>query len=125
MHPIDLGDLIDVDVGRELEDGVVLRGSLRAEQLFHHRDRAFVMLNHEREKKPVELDASRAVELRQLLGGQHSRHEHRSRIVHAGHRVVPHVRVRDRLPSLSKPALHERDLVTLANENSFAEGAQR
>src|SRR3712207_9415463 len=47
--------LIDVDVGRDLEHGVVERGALRAEQLFHHRHRALVV-----DRKSTRLNSSHA-----------------------------------------------------------------
>src|SRR5918992_5557410 len=58
LHPLDLGRLIDVDVGGELEHGLVLPGAIRAEQVLDHRDGARVVLDHEGQEQLVELGAS-------------------------------------------------------------------
>ena len=44
LHPVDLGDLIHLDVGSHFEDHVVLSGAIGGEQLVHHGHRALVML---------------------------------------------------------------------------------
>ncbi len=46
LHSCNLRRLIDVDVGRELEDELVLAGAVRVEQLRDHRDGALVVLDH-------------------------------------------------------------------------------
>src|SRR6478672_4097246 len=66
LHAGDLGRLIDVHVGRELEHRLVLPGALGAEQLLHHRDGAAMMLDHVSEEEPVELRAACGVELGEL-----------------------------------------------------------
>ena len=45
-HAIDFSDLIDVNVGRELEDVFILHRADRREQRLDHRDRAVVVLDH-------------------------------------------------------------------------------
>ena len=59
LHAGDLGGLIDVDVGGELEHGLVLRGAVRAEQILTIDDGALVVLDHVGEEQPVELRAAR------------------------------------------------------------------
>ena len=56
LHARDLGGLIDVDVGGELEDGLVLRRRRRSpNSSFTIDDGAAVVLDHEGEEEPVEL----------------------------------------------------------------------
>src|SRR5215471_5266280 len=86
LHAIDLGRLVGVHVGREPEDHLLFPRS-RAEQLIDHRDGAAVVLDHELQEEPVEVGPPRLVQLRQLLRGQHPRHDHRR--VHAAHTSHP------------------------------------
>src|SRR4051812_5945055 len=74
QHAIDLGGLIDVHVGREFEDGLILARAVGLEELFDHGDGAAVMLDHESEKEPVEVRTARGVQLAHLLGREHARH---------------------------------------------------
>src|SRR5258708_30910277 len=62
-HAVDLGGLVGVHVGSESEDRAVFRGAGGGEQLGDHRERAAVVLNHEREEEAVELLAPRGGQL--------------------------------------------------------------
>ena len=77
--------------------------------------------DHERQGQAVELGTPRPIQLRELLSGQHSGHQHGR--IHARHRVVSGVRLRNGLMPLPEPALHEGDLVALAYDDSLAQGA--
>ena len=50
LHPLDLGRLIGADVRGHLVDRDVLRGSIGAEKVVHHRDCSAVVLDHEGEE---------------------------------------------------------------------------
>ena len=63
-----LGDLIHLDVGCELEHLFVLRGAVLGKQLVHHGNGAAMMLNHERQKQPIEIRTLRRVQLSDLIG---------------------------------------------------------
>src|SRR5476651_1515447 len=62
LHASDLGGLIDVDVGGELEHGFVLRRAIALEERLDHGHGAAMVLDHEGEKELVELCASGGVE---------------------------------------------------------------
>src|SRR5207244_10820965 len=111
LHASDFGGLIGIHVGGEPEDLLLLSRAL-TEELVHHGDRAFVMLDHECQEQPVELRPPRAVELRQLLRSQHPGH-HRRRI-HAGHHSMRGAQVGVGFVPVAEPPLHENDLVALA-----------
>src|ERR1043166_247846 len=83
VHAGDFRRLIDVDIRRDLEDGLVLTGARRGKQGLHHADGAGMVLDHVLEKKQIELWSARRIELGELLAGQHSRHEHV--VLHAAH----------------------------------------
>jgi hypothetical protein len=51
--------LIGVHIGRELEDGFILRGAVRLEEHVDHVDRALVMLDHALEEQAIELGPAR------------------------------------------------------------------
>src|SRR6266851_2915815 len=121
LHTADLSGLIGVHIGSELEDGFFLSRAAHAEELAHHGDGALVVPDHKREEQAVEFGASRAVQLPQLLGGQHPGHH--DRVIHAWHRPARGVHVWNRLVPVPQPALHEDDLVTLADNDALAEGA--
>src|SRR5207245_1693032 len=72
LHALDFGSLVGVHPGSEPVHGLLLPRA-RTEQPIHHRDRALVVLDHEREEQAVELGPARAVEPGQLLGAQHPR----------------------------------------------------
>src|SRR2546423_15290917 len=71
LHPRDLGGLVDVDVGGELEDGVVNSGAVGVEQLLHHAHSALVVLDHVFEKQSIEVRAASGIELLHLRVGEH------------------------------------------------------
>src|SRR4029450_13877676 len=68
IHAIDLGRLIGVDVRGELEYVFVLASAGRSEERVHHRDGAFVVLDHVLQEQPVEVGPAGGVELLELLG---------------------------------------------------------
>src|SRR5579883_2588132 len=59
LHPLDLGTLVRVDVGRELEDLGRLRRARGVEEVGDHRQRALVMADHSLEEQPLELGPGR------------------------------------------------------------------
>src|SRR5256885_3669936 len=111
VHAVDFGGLVGVHVGGEPVHDLLFAPALRAEQLVHHGDGTLVVLDHELEEQPVELGTPRAVELRQLVEGQHAGHHRR---LHARHRVVSGVRLGHGFMPVPEPAPHEDDLVALA-----------
>ncbi len=107
VHALDLGGLVVGDVRGELEQHRIVGRAGLFEQLLDHRHRALVVGDHQRQEQPVEVRAFGGSEFGHLL-----------RRGHAGHRVVGvHCmvfgRIGHRLAALTKPVLHELDLVSL------------
>ena len=89
------------------------RGAGRLEQVFDHRDRAAVVLDHSHQEEPIELDAFRVGELRHFFRRQHAGHEA------AG--LVMRVRSGDRGAAILQPLPHHVHLVVLRNLDPQAE----
>ena len=120
LHPGDLGGLIDVDVVGELEDGLVLRGAGRAEQLLHHGHGAPVVLDHVGQEEPVELRAPWPLQLLHLRLGQHAGHEHRVAVHRIAWRRLGH-----RLSAVAGATLHGGDLVLLRVDDPLGQPEDR
>jgi hypothetical protein len=114
VHALDFAALVGRDVGRELVEHGVLRGSGLLEQLLDHRQRPSVVRDHELEKQRVEIETSRIRELRQLLRGCHARHE--LLVVRGVCSTRGQLEV-----AIPQPVFHQRDLVFLRERNPLRE----
>ena len=107
VHDLDLGRLVVDDVAREFEEHGVVGCPRLVEEIVNHRDRTFVVRNHQFQEQAVEVGATRCLEFGHLLRCRHAHH------------LVRHVRVfgmrwnRCSFASLFQPAAHECDLVRL------------
>ena len=63
----------------EREDSDSCPAPGRGEELAHHHQRAFVVLDHELEEQPIELRARRGREAAHFLRRQHARHQRGTR----------------------------------------------
>ena len=106
VHAIDLHPLVSRDIGGEREQLGILRRPALPEQTLDHGQGAAVVLDHQLEEQPVELDRLCGGQPIHLFSGQHARHRRP---------VGRMVRVdrRDRLCAHAQPLLHHRDLVFL------------
>src|SRR5262249_7381903 len=77
-HGADLGGLHRHHVIREDVDVDVLTSARRGKEILDHLQRALVVLDHEREERVVERDATGGIERLELLLAQHARHLHRA-----------------------------------------------
>src|SRR5258708_22174800 len=122
LHDPNLGALPAVDIRCEIEQLSVLPGARSVEQVFYHSQGAAVVLNHPRQKQPVELRALCFLERRHLLRRQHSGHKHRMpEHIHARH--VSHRQRKWRSSSI-EPPLHKLYFFRLRMADTRAEQAE-
>jgi hypothetical protein len=99
-HRADLGRLHRLHVVGEHRHVDILTGAWGVEEVAHHLERSFMVLNHELQEQAIEIRALRRAELRQLLRGEHAWHAH----------LPPRGGVGRELTIGPQPLLHEPDL---------------
>jgi hypothetical protein len=113
--------LVYVNIRGDLEGGLILPGTIGAEEDIDHRDGSAVVLDHIGEEEPVKLSATGLVEFLQLRRREHSWH---IMVHHMVARAVNHqleavdMHFRYRLLAGAEPLLHGLDFVLLCVDDA-------